>query len=91
MEFFGPLIANYHVIAVCIESHSESDRAISQWIIREKYRLEDFNFSSVENGKLTVTAKNNLTFKNVPLKVADFFDREKGDSPVDPPAWNQDN
>lgn len=77
MEFYDPLISGYHVIAVCMESRSESDRAISQWIIREKSRLEDFNFSSVENGKLTVTSKNNLTFKNIPLKGADFFGREK--------------
>ena len=77
MEFYDPLISDYHVIAVCMESRSESDRAISQWIIREKCRLEDFNFSSVENGKLTVTSKNNLTFKNIPLKGADFFGREK--------------
>lgn len=77
MEFYDPLISGYHVIAVCMESRSESDRAISQWIIREKSRLEDFNFSSVENGKLTVTSKNNLTFKNIPLKGADFYGREK--------------
>ncbi len=77
MEFYDPLISDYHVIAVCMESRSESDRAISQWIIREKCRLEDFNFSSVENGKLTVTSRNNLTFKNIPLKGADFFGREK--------------
>lgn len=77
MEFYDPLISDYHVIAVCMESRSESDRAISQWIIREKCRLEDFNFSSVKNGKLTVTSKNNLTFKNIPLKGADFFGREK--------------
>ena len=77
MEFYDPLISDYHVIAVCMESRSESDRAISQWIIREKCRLEDFNFSSVENGKLIVTSKNNLTFKNIPLKGADFFGREK--------------
>ena len=77
MEFYDPLIPDYLVIAVCMESRSESDRAISQWIIREKCRLEDFNFSSVENGKLIVTSKNNLTFKNIPLKGADFFGREK--------------
>ena len=77
MEFYDPLISDYHVIAVCMESRSESDRAISQWIIREKCRLEDFNFSSVENGKLIVTSKNNLTFKNIPLKGVDFFGREK--------------
>ena len=77
MEFYDPLISDYHVIAVCIESRSESDRAISQWIIREKCRLEDFNFSLVENGRLTVTSKNNLTFKGIPLKGADFFGREK--------------
>lgn len=77
MEFYDPLISDYHVIAVCMESRSESDRAISQWIIREKCRLEDFNFSSVENGKLIVTSRNNLTFKNIPLKGADFFGREK--------------
>ncbi|MDY4831333.1 MAG: SbcC/MukB-like Walker B domain-containing protein [Treponema sp.] len=77
MEFYDPLISDYHVIAVCMESRSESDRAISQWIIREKCRLEDFNFSFVNNGKLTVTSKNNLTFKNVPLKSADFFGRDK--------------
>ena len=77
MEFYDPLISDYHVIAVCMESRSESDRAISQWIIREKCRLEDFNFSSVENGKLIVTSKNNLTFKSIPLKGADFFGREK--------------
>ncbi len=77
MEFYDPLISDYHVIAVCMESRSESDRAISQWIIRERCRLEDFNFSSVENGKLTVTSKNNLTFKNIPLKGADFLGREK--------------
>lgn len=77
MEFYDPIISDYHVIAVCMESRSESDRAISQWIIRERCRLEDFNFSSVENGKLTVTSKNNLTFKNIPLKGADFLGREK--------------
>lgn len=77
MEFYDPLISDYHVIAVCIESRSESDRAVSQWIIREKCKLEDFNFSSVENGKLIVTSRNNLTFKNNPLKSADFFGREK--------------
>ena len=77
MEFFDPLISDYHVIAVCIESRSESDRAVSQWIIREKCKLEDFNFSSVENGKLTVTSRNNLTFKSNPLKSADFLGREK--------------
>ena len=77
MEFYDPLISDYHVIAVCMESRSESDRAVSQWIIREKCRLEDFNFSSVESGKLIVTSRNNLTFKNIPLKGADFFGREK--------------
>ena len=77
MEFYDPLISDYHVIAVCMESRSESDRAVSQWIIREKCRLEDFNFSFVENGKLIVTSRNNLTFKNIPLKGADFFGREK--------------
>lgn len=77
MEFYDPLISDYHVIAVCMESRSESDRAASQWIIREKCRLEDFNFSFVENGKLIVTSRNNLTFKNIPLKGADFFGREK--------------
>ena len=77
MEFYDPLISDYHVIAFCMESRSESDRAASQWIIREKCRLEDFNFSFVENGKLIVTSRNNLTFKNIPLKGADFFGREK--------------
>jgi len=77
MEFYDPLISDYHVIAVCIESRSESDRAVSQWIIREKCKLEDFNFSSINNGKLIVTSKNNLTFKNIPLKGADFLGREK--------------
>ena len=77
MEFYDPLISDYLVIAVCMESRSESDRAVSQWIIREKCKLEDFNFSSVENGKLIVTSKNNLTFKSIPLKGADFFGREK--------------
>ena len=77
MEFYDPLISDYHVIAVCIESRSENDRAASQWIIREKCKLEDFNFSFAENGKLIVTSRNNLTFKNTPLKSADFFGREK--------------
>lgn len=77
MEFYDPLISDYHVIAVCIESRSESDRAVSQWIIREKCKLEDFNFSLINNGKLIVTSKNNLTFKNIPLKGADFLGREK--------------
>ncbi len=76
MEFYDPLISDYHVIAVCIESRSESDRAESKWIIREKCRLEDFNFSKVENGTLTVTSKNNLTYKNIPLKGADFLGRD---------------
>lgn len=77
MEFYDPLISDYHVIAVCMESRSESDRAVSQWIIRDKCRFEDFNFSFVENGKLSVTSKSNLAFKNVPLKGADFLGREK--------------
>lgn len=77
MEFYDPLISDYHVIAVCIESRSESDRAVSQWIIRDKCKFEDFNFSKVENGKLTVTAKSNLTFKNNTLKSVEFLGREK--------------
>ena len=77
MEFFDPLISDYLVIAVCIESRSESDRAVSQWIIREKCKIEDFNFRSINNGKLIVTSKNNLTFKSIPLKGADFLGREK--------------
>ena len=77
MEFYDPLISDYHVIAVCIESRSESDRAVSQWVIREKCKLDDFNFSSINNGKLIVTSKNNLTFKNIPLKGVDFLGREK--------------
>lgn len=57
MEFHAPLISDYLVIAVCTKSRSKNDRAINQWIIREKCKLEDFNFSSVENEKLTVPSK----------------------------------
>lgn len=77
MEFYDPLISDYIVIAVCIESRSENDRAVSGWIIREKCRFEDFNFSTVENGKLIVTSKNNLQLKNVPLRSAEFLGRDK--------------
>ncbi len=77
MEFYDPKIFDYHVIAVCMESRSEKEGAASQWIVREKCRLEDFNFSFVENGKLTVTSKNNLAFKSIPMKAADFLARDK--------------
>ena len=77
MEFFDPLIEDYHVVCVCIESRSENDRAVSSWLVKEKARFEDFNFSKVENNKLTVTSKNNLCFKGSALKSVDFLGREK--------------
>ncbi len=76
MEFNSETDGDF-VIGVNIESRSAQDSAESKWFVFPNARIQDFNFRSVENGKLSITSSKNLTLKGIPVKASDLYGREK--------------
>ena len=76
MEFNSPTEGDF-VIGVNIESRSAQDPAESKWFIFQNAKIEDFNFRSIENGKLSVASGKNLTRKGTPVKASEMLGREK--------------
>ena len=76
MEFNSPTDGNF-VVGVNIESRSAQDPADSKWFVFPNVKIQDFNFRTVENGKLNVASSKNLTVKGVPVKASEFMGREK--------------
>lgn len=76
MEFNSPTEGDF-VIGVNIESRSAQDPAESKWFIFQNAKIEDFNFRSTENGKLSVASGKNLTRKGAPVKASEMLGREK--------------
>ena len=76
MEFNSPTEGDF-VIGVNIESRSAQDPAESKWFIFQNAKIEDFNFRSTENGKLSVASGKNLTRKGVSVKASEMLGREK--------------
>ena len=76
MEFNSPSDGDF-VIGVNIESRSAQDPAESKWFVFQNVKIEDFNFRSIENGKLNIASGKNLTRKGVPVKASEMLGREK--------------
>lgn len=76
MEFNSPTEGDF-VVGVNIESRSAQDSAESKWFIFQNAKIDDFNFRSIENGKLSVASGRNLTRKGVPVKVSEMLGRDK--------------
>lgn len=76
MEFNSPTEGDF-VVGVNIESRSALDSAESKWFIFQNAKIEDFNFRSIENGKLSVASGRNLTRKGIPVKTSEMLGREK--------------
>ncbi len=76
MEFNSPTEGDF-VVGVNIESRSAQDSPESKWFIFQNAKIEDFNFRSIENGKLSVASGKNLTRKVIPIKASELLGREK--------------
>jgi len=76
MEFNSPTEGDF-VVGVNIESRSAQDSAESKWFIFPNAKIEDFNFRTAENGKLSIASGKNLTRKGVPVKASEMLGREK--------------
>lgn len=76
MEFNSPTEGDF-VVGVNIESRSAQDSAESKWFIFQNAKIEDFNFRSVENGRLRIASGKNLTRKGIPVKASEMLGREK--------------
>lgn len=76
MEFNSPTEGDF-VVGVNIESRSAQDSQESKWFIFPNAKIEDFNFRSVENGKLSIASGKNLTRKGIPVKASEMLGREK--------------
>lgn len=76
MEFNSPIEGDF-VVGVNIESRSAQDSAESKWFIFQNAKIEDFNFRSVENGRLSIASGKNLTRKGIPVKASEMLGREK--------------
>lgn len=76
MEFNSPTEGDF-VVGVNIESRSAQDSQESKWFIFQNAKIEDFNFRSVENGRLSIASGKNLTRKGIPVKASEMLGREK--------------
>lgn len=76
MEFNSPTEGDF-VVGVNIESRSAQDSTESKWFIFQNAKIEDFNFRSVENGRLSIASGKNLTRKGIPIKASEMLGREK--------------
>jgi len=76
MEFNSPTEGDF-VVGVNIESRSAQDSAEPKWFIFQNAKIEDFNFRSIESGKLSVVSGRNLTRKGVPVKASEMLGRDK--------------
>lgn len=78
MEFFSPAEQSHFVVGVCMESPGETSQPKSSWFVCRNTRLEEINFSRVEDKMLVITPKNQLCVRGEKLKAADFFSRDRG-------------
>lgn len=77
MEFWSPVENSYLVIGVCIESANELSYK-SSWFICRDSRIEQMNFTVVENKRVRFTPKSELAVNGHRLKSADFLGRDRG-------------
>lgn len=65
------------VIGVCIESPNVTDKCTSYWFILRNTSLADVRMTSIDEGKLSVYPRKQLTVKGRTLKMSDFMGRDK--------------
>lgn len=70
------------VIGVCIESPSVTDKCTSYWFILKNTCLSDVRMATIEEGKLSVYPRKQMTVKGKSLKMSDFMGREKARSQI---------
>ena len=70
------------VIGVCIESPNVTDKCTSYWFILRNAALADVRMTSVEEGKISVYPRKQMTVKGRTLKMSDFMGREKARSQI---------
>lgn len=77
VEIVSEMDRDTFVIGVCIESPNVTDKCSSYWFILRNASLEDVKMTSIDEGKLSVYPRKQLTVKGQTLKMADFMGREK--------------
>ncbi len=77
MEFRSPTEKEVFVCGVCIESATEADYR-PNWFVLHDTSLEDVNFARVEEGRLIVTPRNELTAGGRPVNARAFMARDTG-------------
>lgn len=77
MEFWSPVENSHMVIGVCIESANELSYK-SSWFICRDSRIEQMNFTAVENKRVRFTPRSELAVNGRRLKTADFLGRDRG-------------
>ena len=65
------------VIGVCIESPNVTDKCTSYWFILRNTSLADVRMTSLDEGKLYVYPRKQMTVKGKTLKMSDFMGRDK--------------
>ncbi len=81
MEFYSPVEDMYLVVAVGMESMTESESS-SSWFVCRDTRLEDIDFCRIEEKKLYVSPLRQLKVKGQPLKGSDLMGRDRGTEQV---------
>ncbi len=82
IEFYTPDRNGYDTVGVCIESPSVSESCKSSWFVFRDTRLDEVNFSRIEDGKVIVTPKNRLTPGGRQLQNKDFLGRDLGTAQI---------
>ena len=67
MEFFSPTDNSNFVVFVCIESANETSSHKSDWFIVDKAKIEQINFTKINDKTLVVTPKNGLRVNGKPI------------------------
>ncbi len=77
VEVMSETDRNTFVIGVCIESPNVTDKCSSYWFILKNTSLAGVRMTSIDDGKLSVYPRKQMTVKGNTLKMADFMSRDK--------------
>ena len=70
------------VIGVCIESPNVTDKCTSYWFILRDTSLADVKMASIDEGKLLVYPRKQMTVKGSTLRLSDFMGRDKAKAQI---------
>lgn len=81
MEFWAPLEKQYLVVGVCVEYVNETSNT-KKWFVFKDTKLDDCKFYIVQDKKVTVYPRNELTVKGKKISAGEFMNRDKGTEQV---------